>query len=164
MEWSRETQKTKTNGQKGLFEGIKFNNDFKLFSAVPASKKEKLSWEKELLGLFVSSHPLEGFGKILGRKTISISKISAIPVSRRVKIGGIISSIKKIITRVGKPMLFIKLEDLTDKIEVVAFPGVIERNPSVFQENKIVLVSGRVDNRDGVSKIICEEVEEIVET
>jgi len=163
LEWSRETQKTRINGQKGLFEGMKFSNDFKLFSAVPASKKEKLSWEKELLGLFVSSHPLEGFRKILEKKTVSISKISAIPVSRRVKIGGVISSIKKIITRMGKPMLFIKLEDLTDKIEVVAFPGVIERNPSVFQENKIVLVSGRVDNRDGVSKIICEEVEEIVD-
>jgi DNA polymerase-3 subunit alpha len=163
LEWSRDTQKTKNNGQKGLFEGMKFNNDFKLFSAAPASKKEKLSWEKELLGLFVSSHPLEGFEKILEKKTVSISKISAIPVSQRVKIGGIISSIKKIITRMGKPMLFIKLEDLTDKIEVVAFPGVIERNPSVFQENKIVLISGRVDNRDGVSKIICEEVEEIVD-
>jgi DNA polymerase-3 subunit alpha len=60
-------------------------------------------------------------------------------------------------------MLLVKLEDLTDKIEVVAFPGVIERNPSAFQENKIVLISGRVDNRDGVSKIICEEVEEILE-
>jgi len=163
LEWSRDTQKTKNNGQKGLFEGMKFNNDFKLFSAAPASKKEKLSWEKELLGLFVSSHPLEGFEKILEKKTVSISKISAIPVSRRVTIGGIISSIKKIITRMGKPMLFIKLEDLTDKIEVVAFPGVIERNPSVFQENKIVLISGRVDNRDGVSKIICEEVEEIID-
>jgi DNA polymerase-3 subunit alpha len=163
LEWSRETQKTRSNGQKGLFEGMKFNNDFNLFSAVPASKKERLSWEKELLGLFVSSHPLEGLGKIFEKKTISINKIPAIPVSRKVRVGGVISNIKKIITRVGKPMLFVKLEDLTDKIEVVAFPGVIERNPSAFQENKIVLISGRVDNRDGVSKIICEEVEEILE-
>lgn len=164
LEWSRETQKTKINGQKGLFEGMKFNNEFNLFSAAPASKKEKLSWEKELLGLFVSSHPLEGLGKIFEKKTVSISKIPDIPLSRKVRIGGVISDIKKIITKVGKPMLFVKLEDMTDKIEVVAFPGVIERNPSAFQENKIVLISGRVDNRDGVFKIICEEVEEIIET
>ena len=164
LERSRETQRIKDNGQKGLFEGMKFNNDFKLFSAVPASKKERLTWEKELLGLFVTSHPLEGFGKIFEKKTISINKIPGIPVSRRVKIGGIISGIKKVITRVGKPMLFIKLEDLTDKIEVVAFPGIIEKNPSVFQENKIILVSGRVDNRDGIPKIIAEEVEEVIET
>ena len=57
-----------------------------------------------------------------------------------------ISSIKKIITRTGKPMLFINLEDLTDRIEVVVFPGVIERNPSAFQENKIVFVSACMRN------------------
>ncbi|PIP22384.1 MAG: hypothetical protein COX38_00900, partial [Candidatus Nealsonbacteria bacterium CG23_combo_of_CG06-09_8_20_14_all_39_25] len=58
---------------------------------------------------------------------------------------------------------FLSLEDLTDKIEVVVFPGIIQRNPSAFQENKIVLVSGRVDLRDGVPKLICEEIEEILE-
>jgi DNA polymerase-3 subunit alpha len=164
LEWSRETQRTKANGQMGLFEGIKFNNEFRFLSAVPVSKAEKLSWEKELLGLFVSSHPLEDFGKVLEKKALSISKLSSNALAnKRVKIGGIISSIKKIITKVGKPMLFIKLEDLTDKIEVVAFPGIIERHPSVFQENKIVLVSGRLDYRDGVPKIIAEEVEEIIE-
>ena len=59
-------------------------------------------------------------------------------------------------------MLFLNLEDLTDRIEVVVFPGVIEQNPTAFQENKIVLVSGRVDNRDGVPKLICEGIEEII--
>ena len=61
-------------------------------------------------------------------------------------------------------MLFVNLEDLTDKIEVVVFPGVIERNPSLFQENKVVSIVGRVDKRDGVAKIIAEEIEEIIET
>jgi DNA polymerase-3 subunit alpha len=82
---------------------------------------------------------------------------------RTIKIGGVVSSIKKIITRSGKPMFFMKLEDLDDKIEVVVFPGIIERNPAVFQENKIVLVSGRIDTRDGVPKLICEEIEEVLE-
>ena len=73
-----------------------------------------------------------------------------------------VSSIKKIITRKGLPMLFVKLEDLTDKVEVVVFPSVLERNPVVFQENKVVLVAGRVDQRDNTPKIICEEIEEII--
>ena len=59
-------------------------------------------------------------------------------------------------------MLFVKLEDLTDKAEIVVFPGVIERNPNVFQENKIVFISGRIDDRDNVPKIIANEVEEII--
>lgn len=60
-------------------------------------------------------------------------------------------------------MLFVGLEDLTDKIEVVVFPRIIERNPAPFQENKIVLVSGRMDSRDGIPKLICDDIEEIVE-
>jgi len=163
LDWSREIQKTKANGQTGLFDKIGFNNEINLSAAAPASEKEKLTWEKELLGLFLSSHPLNGFKKILEKKTFAIAKVlSSIP-GKNVKIGGIISRIKKITTKTGKPMLFIDLEDLTDKIEVVVFPGIIERNPALFQENKIVFVSGRIDNRDGAPKVICEDIQEIVE-
>ncbi len=61
-------------------------------------------------------------------------------------------------------MLFMNLEDLSDKIEIVVFPGVIEKNPAIFQENKIVLVSGRVDKRDGLPKFIANDIEEIIES
>ena len=168
LEWSRETQRTKANGQRGLFDALPSDHlarksDIKLASTNPASKTEKLSWEKELLGLYVTSHPLQDFQKVLEKKSLAISKVSSALINRQVKIGGIILKIKKIITRTGRPMLFLNLEDLTDKIEVVVFPGVIERNPTAFQENKIVLVSGRVDNRDGVPKLICEDIEEILQ-
>jgi DNA polymerase-3 subunit alpha len=166
LDSSRENQKIKTNGQKGLFEGMNFSNKIRMESVSPASEKEKLAWEKELLGLFISSHPLNGFRKILESKTTAIANISKNNQERnvRIKIGGIISKIKKIITRTGRPMLFVSVEDLSEKVEVVVFPGVVERNPAVFQENKIVMVSGRLDSRDGVPKIICEEIEEIVES
>ncbi len=164
LEWSRETQKTKMNGQKGLFDGDGSNNHIKLDSVALATNFEKLSWEKELLGLYVSSHPLEDFRGIFEKKTLSLVKIKDTWINQRIKVGGIISGIKKIITRAGKPMLFVKLEDLTDKVEVVVFPGVIERNPTAFQENKIVFISGRVDNRDNVPKIIAEEIEEVIIT
>jgi len=166
LDSSRENQKIKTNGQRGLFEGMEFNNKIKMENTVPASNKEKLAWEKELLGLFISSHPLNNFRKILETKTTAIANISKNNQGRnvRIKVGGIISKIKKIITRTGRPMLFINLEDLSEKVEVVVFPGLVERNPAIFQENKIVMVSGRLDSRDGVPKIICEEIEEIVES
>jgi len=94
---------------------------------------------------------------------VAISTISNPRSRQKVRVGGIIAGIKKIVTRTGKPMLFVNLEDLSDRIEVVVFPGIIERNPAVFQENKIVMVSGRMDSRDGVPKLICEEIEEIIE-
>jgi len=164
LNWSKETQRMRMNGQKGLFDGTKFENKFRLKKTKPASKMEKLGWEKELLGLYVSSHPLEDFKNIFERKTVPICNITKDLLNKKVKIGGIISAIKKIITRIGKPMLFVNVEDLTDKIEVVVFPGIIESNPTAFQENKIVFVEGRVDNRDGVPKIICEEIEEVIES
>ncbi|MFC1629871.1 DNA polymerase III subunit alpha [Patescibacteria group bacterium] len=169
LECAREIQKTKINGQKGLFEGMTFNDKISLLSTAPAEKKEKLTWEKELLGLFISSHPLEDFQGVLKKKALSISEIleltkNRINSRRLFKVGGILSSIKKIITKNGRPMLFLNLEDLTDKIEVVVFPGMIEQNPSVFQENKIVLISGRVNHRNGSPKIICQEIEEIIQS
>jgi len=163
LEFNRENHSKKIAGQKGLFDGIKLNNKIQLPKAKPATESEKIFWEKELLGLFVSSNPLEDFRKILEKKALPISKISSILPNQICKIGGIISKIKKIVTRNGSPMLFMKVEDLTDKIEVVVFPSVISKNPSAFQENKIVLVSGRVDVKDGIPKLIAENIEEILE-
>ena len=162
LEWSKETQKNKLNGQKGLFEEFQLTNQISLEPTVKATNFERLSWEKELLGLYVTSHPLEDFRGILEKKTLSLDKIKSALVKQRVKVGGIISGIKKIITKNGRPMLFIKLEDLTDKAEVVVFPNIIERNPTAFEENKIVFISGRVDNRDNIPKVIAEQVEEII--
>ena len=164
LEMARETQKAKLNGQKSLFDGFSQAVSFQLAPATPATKIEKLNWEKELLGLFVSSHPLEDFKKVLEKKVLPLNRITQDLTGKMVKIGGVISSIKKIITRNGKPMLFTQVEDEQNKIEVVVFPGIIERNPKIFQENKIVMIKGRVDNKDGVPKIICQEAEEIIES
>ena len=164
LEHARETQKNKGNGQKGLFDGFTgFTATLALAQSAPASSHDKLTWEKELLGLYVSGHPLKGFRDILQKRCLALAKVSETAVGKLVKVGGVISSIKKIITKTGKPMMFLKLEDETQQIEVVVFPSAITRNPGIFQENKVVFVSGRVDARDGVPKIICNEIEEIIE-
>ncbi|MDD5145035.1 MAG: DNA polymerase III subunit alpha, partial [Candidatus Pacebacteria bacterium] len=164
LEYSKENQKTKTNGQSGLFDSINFTHKIILAKAELASEKDKLAWEKELLGLFISSHPLKNYKEILEKRALPISKLPTRPSRNLFKVGGIVSTIKKIITRTGKPMLFVNLEDMNDRIEVVVFPRIIETYPNAFQENKIILVSGRVDSKDGTPKLICEGVEEIIES
>jgi DNA polymerase-3 subunit alpha len=164
LELNRETKKFENTGQKGLFEGLKFNAKIKLEPIEPASKREKLAWEKELLGLYVSSNPLEDYEEILKKKTTQISDLGPAFSDRYIRIGGIISKIKKIVTKTGKPMMFMKLEDLSDRIEVVVFPRMIEKNPTAFKENKIVLVSGKLDSRQlETPKLICENIEEVLE-
>ncbi|MBI1866488.1 MAG: DNA polymerase III subunit alpha [Candidatus Staskawiczbacteria bacterium] len=163
LEISRENNKSRQTNQMGLFSSIKIsNNDIKLQETAPASNFERLNWEKELLGLYVSSHPLDDFRKIFETRTTAISKIDDTWVNKKVTIGGIISSIKKIITKNGKPMLFMKLEDLTAKTEIVVFTSLLERNPIALQENKIVFVAGRVDDRNGEIKIVADDVREII--
>ena len=83
-------------------------------------------------------------------------------MDKKVVIGGLISNIKKIVTKKGQPMLFIKVEDLTGKAEVVIFPNLLERNPGALQENKIVFIAGRVDDRNGEIKIVADDVQEIL--
>ncbi len=177
LEWARESHKTKINGQKGLFDKTKFNSELKLDPSPPAAKTEKLEWEKELLGLYVSGHPLEKYAKILNPKYQKPGQFNIIPIAKinnallnngngigkRAKIGGIITGFKKIITKNGKPMLFLKMEDLTGRIEVVVFPSILERDPAIFKEGKIIFVTGKIDCKDNMPKIIANQIEEIIE-
>ncbi len=164
LEIARENQKNKSNGQIGLFANAPTskNNEIKMETVSPAKLLEKLTWEKELLGLYVSSHPLQGFRKLFESKCFAISKIDRAMVNKKVLLGGLINNVKKIITRNGKPMLFIKFEDLTAKTEVVVFPNLLDRNPTALQENKVVFFAGRVDSRNGEIKIIADDVQEIL--
>jgi DNA polymerase III subunit alpha len=169
LEIARENLKVQNGAQKSLFGTASSNHNLSLQESEPATPHERLIWEKELLGLYVSAHPLQGVKNILAKRAFSITHIRkeagapSFAKERKVKIGGIISSLKKIITKVGKPMLFIGVEDMTDKIEVVVFPSILEKNPTMFQENKIVFITGRLDSRNGDQKLIAEEVEELVE-
>ena len=176
---ARENQKIRETGQKGLFDSQPQeinHSSLSLELTEAAHEAELLGWEKELLGLYVTSHPLKGIKNILESRALTIRSLqevvqeiqntrSPFQFSRqreRLCIGGIISSVKKIITKSGKPMLFVGLEDLTDKIEVVIFPSVIEQYAPMLQENKIVFVTGRLDSRNGEKKFLAEEIEEIV--
>lgn len=165
LEANREIRKNKNNGQVSLFKkSSSFQPSLKLKNPPkPASESEKTKWEKQLLGLYISSHPLENYEKILNKKSLSLKEINKNLVGKNVKIGGIISNTKRILTKNGNPMLFLTLEDLTDRIEVIVFPSALQKNADLFQEENIVLIKGKVNNRDGSPKIICNEIQKIVE-
>ena len=170
LEYSRDSQKNKTNGQKSLFDlGGKSNGKLaalKLKDSEMAKKTEKLTWEKELLGLYISGHPLDAinFQTRFWQKITCTNEINNSLAGRSIHMCGTVSTIKKIITKSGRPMLFVSLEDKAGRVEIVTFPSILEKNPQAFVENKILMVSGRVDFKDGMPKVICETAEEIIET
>lgn len=161
LEYSREKRKSENNGQAGLFDAGAMKSDLKLEKSPPLAEKEKLKWEKELLGLFVSGHPLDYLKEKIEKGGVTIKKAKKQMSDSRVRVGAIISNAKKIITKSGDPMYFIKIEDLTDNMEIIIFPKTLKENNFSFEEGKAFFFSGKVSHRDDSPKIICEKIEEV---
>ena len=163
--YSREIFKAKDNGQTSLFDSASsnFSNSLSLKAKKNSDlrKDEKLFWEKELLGIYVSEHPLSKYQSFLEKNTTNIKTLDSDQIGKRVRIAGIINRIKKFITKVGKPMLFVEIEDLTGKIEILVFPSVLEQNPVIWHEGKTIVLKGKLSNRDEQLKLLCNEAEEL---
>ncbi len=162
LEYARETQKSKLTSQMGLFasQGMKAGS-LKLKDAEPASERQKLAWEKELLGLYISGHPLNAYKEKLAKSAIPIRDINDNVVGKVVKTGGILSGVKKIMTKNNQPMAFANLRDFGGMIEVVVFPETLEKTREAWQEDNVVLISGKADFRNGAYKLICNTVKKI---
>ncbi len=132
----------------------------------PISDKEKLVWEKELLGLYISGHPLDQYlGKINGDNVKTIKKILENKGfngngngSRTI---GVISKIKRITTKTGQSILFVEIEDKNDSLEMVVFSDTLAKNPAIWQENKVILASGKLSWRNNEPKFICQQATEL---
>ncbi|MBI3888671.1 DNA polymerase III subunit alpha [Candidatus Nomurabacteria bacterium] len=136
--------------------------EFKMQPAENALPAEKLLWEKELLGLYISGHPLDRLRDKLEKRDINIKKIKAdlgngIPVT----IAGIIESCRQVVTKNNERMAFLKIADLTDSIEAVCFPSIFKECIDILVAEKCIALSGKISNRNGEKSIIIEAVKEI---
>jgi len=165
LSFSKEVQKTKQNKQTSLFGSEPGENNELLFTNGNKEKKlgkEEIQWEKELLGMYISDHPLNSHKKSLNKDIIQIKDITKDKINKRIKIAGVINKISKFITKKGQIMLFVGIEDLTGKIEALVFANTLEKNPSVWQEGKIIELTGRLSDKDDEFKILCDEVKELI--
>ncbi len=160
LRYSKEIHKTTASSQTGLFGSYSTVAPLKLKSAEPVAKKEKLAWEKEFLGLYTSEHPMQDYREIMEKKSLMIQKIKPALIGQKISIGGLISGIQKFVTKDGRLMLFTKLEDWANKIEVVVFPNILEKNPDIWQEDNIIIVQGKVSDRNGALSVICDSAKE----
>ncbi len=161
LKFANAVRKITRDNHMSLFGTSVSENSLKLKLAPPAPPQQKLMWEKELLGIYVSDHPLNHVADQLTKyKTIPINEVLANhaegenPVRR---IGGVITKIQKIITKRGQPMLFVKIEDFTGSIEVVVFSDILTKTIAAWKENGAVIVGGRLSTRDDEPKFVCEE-------
>jgi DNA polymerase-3 subunit alpha len=137
----------------------------KLKPATPATSGEKLIWEKELIGFFISEHPMTSFAETLTKyKCKPIGDLMAITDERQiVRTAGLVSKVKKIFTKSGQPMLFATIEDNSSgqSLEIVVFNSILEKTGGVWIENACVIVDGKISRRDGEVKMICENAKKL---
>jgi DNA polymerase-3 subunit alpha len=160
LEYAHE-QNTHGKDQHSLF-GLMPDNtsipQLKLAPAEPATKNVRLLWEKELLGLYVSGHPLEQF-KHITDKTKSIKELKLKSGRSKVNVACMITSVKRILTKKGEPMVFLKLQDMSDEIEGVAFPSTLKLYSHLLAPDKYYLIEGNINERNGVPSMICNKFE-----
>ncbi len=166
LEFARERIKSKQAGQESLFGSFggdaesAHGPEIKLKPAAPAGRDEMLIWEKELLGLYVSSHPLENYKKVLSR-LLPIGSFREEMLDGKIVVGGIISKMKKMLTKKSEPMMFAYLEDQTGSVEAVIFPSTLAKITAPIEEEKILQMSGRLSEKDGEYKLIVDEVKDL---
>ena len=123
-------------------------------------RKQLNEWEKETLGLFLSSHPLKELRHALRAKVeSSIADLGAKKDGEWVTVGGMIAECKRIRTKKGDPMMFATLDDLEGQVELLVFNSAYAANADKVDLDKIVIVRGRVDHKEaGETKLVAQEV------
>ena len=125
-------------------------------------KPQRLSFEKEMLGRYISDHPLKGYeGSIRRKCDVSISGLAGLEEGKVIKIGGVISELSKRYTARGDLMANMSLEDLENSVEVIIFTKVMSQVGHKLNNDQPVIVTGRIDRRDEALKIICMDLEEL---
>jgi len=130
----------------------------RLVESEPATQGDKLMWEKELLGLYISGHPLDKYREKLEKRDINIAKlIEKSKQGQEVVLGGLIEDVREVTTKNNERMLFIKITDLTGTMEAVVFPRTFAQFKEVFLPDTCVVLSAKVSKRNGELSLIAEK-------
>ena len=164
-------QKEAASGQTDLFGGL--TDDAKSYTqpnitlqASPAkhTNKERLTWERELLGLYISAHPLDSYSTYFEEQTVPLVSLRPGNDNQKVTVGGIITNVRTIITKKGSKMAFIGFEDKTGESEAVIFPDLYSQVGAKLAQDVVFRINGKINarDRDGNSvddiKIIAEDI------
>jgi DNA polymerase-3 subunit alpha len=132
---------------------------YTLKPAEPAAPKDMLQWEKELLGLYVSGHPLNDYREKIEKSGITIKKIKE-ELNRDMPItfAGIIEEVKVVITKNNDRMAFMRVADFTGAVEAVVFPKVFKEFGDKLVVDSILAVKGKVSERKEERSVLVDAV------
>lgn len=164
-------QKDMLSGQTDLFGNQTGDSQLRVkLSLIPPTiqltPRQKVAWERELLGIYLSSHPLADYQDILKNQTTAINDAVDMPDGKNLTLGGSLTDIREITTKNGRHMAFVRIADMSGDIELVVFPGVMDRTSDIWKRDHVVLVNGKLSKkgRNGETdeaKLMVDSAEEI---
>lgn len=165
--FASKTQKEALSGQTDLFGSLGDNSSVKRSVTLQPSpqkhtEKERLTWERELMGLYISAHPLDEYELYLSEQTVPLSSITSDMDGKKTTVGGLITTLRTIITKSGTKMAFMGLEDKFGETEIVIFPNLYKEIGPSLAIDMVVRVSGKINSRDRDGNVI-EEVKIIAD-
>ena len=150
--YASKAQKNALSGQIDIFGSLGMEDSLPgLKLELPASvapQREQLVWERELLGLYLSHHPLDDYEKYLTDTTVPINAIKVEHEGRQAKVGGMITTVRKIMTKKGDAMAFVGMEDKSGSLELIVFPSAYEKSPQLWEPDQVIEVKGKINTKD----------------
>ncbi len=156
LQYTRDANKD--SSQDSLFASVDEGPaELKLPEAAEVTMEQRLLWEKELLGLYVSGHPLDKFKDLLSKRTMTLGQLKDKVKPGMVTItGGMIEDVRVILTRKGDQMAFIKLADFDGSIEAVIFPKSYTEHKDIIQPESCIAIKGKLNSRNGELSIVAD--------
>ncbi|OEG00073.1 DNA polymerase III subunit alpha [Vulcanibacillus modesticaldus] len=161
LERVQKKKKLQDELQIRLFDDLdsEIDNEFDWIQVKPYSNQELLQKEKEVLGLYLSGHPLKSYETILNQYvTHSYEELCSLPEGKQVIIGGLITGIKQILTKKGMPMAFVTLEINSNDVELIVFPNEFQQYRAQLIDEQGILVQGRISYKDEEPTIIVKKI------
>lgn len=172
LAYSSRIQKDKASGQTDLFGGAIEDTGLVPKLALDQggaaySSREQLLWERELLGIYLSRHPLSEYEVFLSEQCVPINEIELSMDGKSVQIGGSVVESREITTKNGQKMAFIKIADLGAEVELILFPNAYQKTIGIWTRDNIVTVSGKISTKDREGnagdeiKVLVEDAREV---
>jgi len=172
--FASKVQKEALSGQVDLFGGMSDMPSIQPTVSLQTAptkytEKEQLTWERELLGLYISAHPLDNYDAYFEEQTIPLSRMKPEIDGKKITIGGLVNTVRTIITKSGTKMAFVGLEDKTGEGEVIVFPNLYEQVGAKLIQDAVVRVTGKASARDrdgnlgDEAKMIADEIVEVTD-
>ncbi len=160
----KELRTSASSNQDSLFGGMDLSRaEITLEHVESSGKKQHLAWEKQLMGLYISDHPSNEYRDFLDHMCVPLNDLTQERANKMISIGGIVIAVTVILTKKGKNMAFVTLEDGKSTTECLIFPRLFEETKDLLIEGMPVVLKGNLSDKNDELKFLAESIEEIEE-